>query len=104
MGWDVGGRFKRKETYVYLGLIHVDVQQKPTQYCKAIILQLKKQTNSSKITVPDSRPTYVMYNNVFRGSEAGMVPELVRKAFGKDAGLEGGVRRRVMWIFFHQGS
>ena len=31
----------------YLWLIHVDVWQKPTQYCKAIIPQLKinKQTN-----------------------------------------------------------
>ena len=29
-------------TYVYLRLIHVEVWQKPTQYCKAIILQLKK--------------------------------------------------------------
>jgi len=37
----VGGSFKREETYVYLWLIHVDVLQKPTQYCKAIILQLK---------------------------------------------------------------
>ena len=25
----------------YLGLIHVDIWQKPTQYCKIIILQLK---------------------------------------------------------------
>ena len=41
-GWDeVGGRSKREGTYVYLWLIHVDVCQKPTQYCKAIILQLK---------------------------------------------------------------
>lgn len=30
--------------YVYLWLIHVDVWQKPTQYCKAIILQLKMNT------------------------------------------------------------
>ena len=37
----VGGRFKREGTYVYLWLIHVDVWQNPTQYCKAIILQLK---------------------------------------------------------------
>ena len=37
----MGGRFKREGTYVYLWLIHVDVWQKPTQYCKAIILQLK---------------------------------------------------------------
>ena len=27
--------------YVYLWLIHVDVWQKPTQYCKAIILLVK---------------------------------------------------------------
>ena len=40
MGWEVGGSFKRVETYVYLWLIHVDVWQKLTQYCKAII-QLK---------------------------------------------------------------
>ena len=40
MEWEVGGSFKRVETYAYLWLIHVDVWQKPTQYCKAII-QLK---------------------------------------------------------------
>ena len=40
--WDgVEGRFKREGTYVCLWLIHVDVLQKLTQYCKAIILQLK---------------------------------------------------------------
>ena len=38
------GCFKREETYVYLWLTHVDVWQKPTQYCKAIILQLKINT------------------------------------------------------------
>ena len=27
---------------LYLWLIHVDICQKPTQYCKSIILQLKK--------------------------------------------------------------
>ena len=41
MGWEVGRKFKRDGTYVYLWLIHIDVRQKPTQYCKAIILQLK---------------------------------------------------------------
>ena len=40
-GWEVGGRFKREGTYVYLWLIDVDIWQKPTEYCKAIILQLK---------------------------------------------------------------
>ena len=29
MGWEVGGRFKREETYVYLWLIHADSWQKP---------------------------------------------------------------------------
>ena len=48
MGWEVGGGFKREETYVHLWLIHVDVWQKPTQYCKAIILQLKKQQKRKK--------------------------------------------------------
>ena len=32
MGWEVGGRVKKKGTYVYLWLIHVDIWQKPTQY------------------------------------------------------------------------
>ena len=41
MGWEVGGRFNREGTCVYLWLIHVGVWQTPTQYCKAIILQLK---------------------------------------------------------------
>ena len=31
----------REGTYVYLCLIHVGVWQKPTQYCKAVVLQLK---------------------------------------------------------------
>ena len=31
--------------YVYLWLIHVAIWQKPTQYCKAIILQLKINLN-----------------------------------------------------------
>ena len=41
-GWEVGGRFKREGTYVYLWLIHITVWQKPTQHCKESILQLKK--------------------------------------------------------------
>ena len=36
-----GGIFKGEGTYVYLWPIHVDVWQKPTQYCKATILRLK---------------------------------------------------------------
>ena len=41
MGWEMGGRYKREGTYVCLWLIDADVGQKPTQHCKAVILQLK---------------------------------------------------------------
>ena len=37
----VGGRLKREGIYVYLWLIHAVVQQKLTQHCKAVILQLR---------------------------------------------------------------
>ena len=42
-GWDAkgGGRgVQDQETYVHLWLVHVNVWQKPPQYCKAISLQL----------------------------------------------------------------
>ena len=44
--WEEG--IKREDTYIYLWLIHVDIRQKPTQYCKAIILQLKFLKNFKK--------------------------------------------------------
>ena len=43
-GWGGGWlevRLKRKGTCVYLELIHLTVQQKLTQHCKAMIFQLK---------------------------------------------------------------
>ena len=46
MGREMGERFKREGTYVYLWLIHVDVWQKLSQYCKVIIFQLKKNESS----------------------------------------------------------
>ena len=43
-GWDgVGEGFRREGTHVYLWLIHLDVWQRPAQYCKALTLQLKKE-------------------------------------------------------------
>ena len=48
MGLEVGGRFKREGKYVYLWLIHVDVQQKLTQYYRTIILQLNILKKNSK--------------------------------------------------------
>jgi len=44
-GWEVGGRFQKEGLWVYLWLIHVDTWQKPTQYYKAITLQLKLNKN-----------------------------------------------------------
>ena len=43
----VEGRFKREGAYVYLWLIHVDVWQKPTQYC-IVMLQLRKKIYQEK--------------------------------------------------------
>ena len=40
-GWEAGGRFKRERTRVYLWLADVDVWQKPVQYYKPDIFQLK---------------------------------------------------------------
>jgi hypothetical protein len=49
-GWDVGvgGRLRKEGIYVYLYLVQV-VQQKPTQQCKAIILQLNIFKNSIEL-------------------------------------------------------
>ena len=43
-GWyrRVGGRSKREGIYIHIELIHFALQQKLTQYCKAIIFHLKK--------------------------------------------------------------
>ena len=49
IGWELGGRFKRERMSVYLQLIHVVVWQKPTQHCKATILQLKKKKNTGSL-------------------------------------------------------
>jgi len=41
MEWEVEERLRRERLYICLGLIHVDIWKKPTQYCKATILQSK---------------------------------------------------------------
>ena len=38
----MGGKLKGEGIYVYLWVIHVEVWQKTTKFCKAIILQFKK--------------------------------------------------------------
>ena len=38
---EMGGRFKKEGTCVYLRQIHVDILQKTAKFCKAIFLQSK---------------------------------------------------------------
>ena len=46
MGREVGGKFKKEGVYVYLWLIHADIWQKTTKFCKAIILQFSSVAQS----------------------------------------------------------
>ena len=47
--------------YIYLWLIHADIWQKPTQYCKAIIFQLKisklKRERKKNVFFPEIAPS-----------------------------------------------
>ena len=68
MGREVGGRFKRQGTYVYPWLIHVDVWQKLTRYCRAIIFQFKiKRNNETSITMEKTK--YLTTINVAKKME-----------------------------------
>ena len=49
-------RLKREGMYVYLKLTHVIVRQKPTQHCKAIILQFKEKSSTRKKMSPHPKP------------------------------------------------
>ena len=53
MGREMGGRFKREGIYVYLWLIHVEVWQEKTKFCKAITLQV-----NDKLKKKDYKDTY----------------------------------------------
>ena len=44
-------RLQRERIYVYIWLIHVVVQQKLIQHCKAIILQIKKEAKADTLTL-----------------------------------------------------
>jgi len=55
MGREEERRVKKEGTYVYLWLIHVDVWQKPTPYCKAIILPFKINKKNLKIIKNSTR-------------------------------------------------
>ena len=51
MGREVGGRVKREGTHVYLWPTHVDVWQRPTQFFKAIMLQLKSKLEKDALSM-----------------------------------------------------
>ena len=61
-GW-AQGRSKREGTHVYIKPIHFIVQQKLTQHCKAIILQLKKKSHSLSYNYPDLCPLIALENH-----------------------------------------
>ena len=56
---DLFKKFKREGTYVYLWLIHADIWQKTTKFCKAIILQLKNKFFKNK------KKYYFMFTHMF---------------------------------------
>ena len=57
MGWEVGGKLKREGTYIDLWSMHVDIGQKPTQYCNYPSIKKKGKKAFSKdcLRVTDSR-------------------------------------------------
>ena len=95
-GWDVGvmgGRFKREGICVYLWLIHVEVWQKTTQFCKAIILQLKNKLKRIK-----------KRESTCHAGDPGSIPGLVRSTgvgIGyplQDSGLENSMDCKVLGV------
>ena len=47
--WHEEGRLKKEGIYylyIYIKLIHIGVQQRPSQHCKAVILQLKENSKN----------------------------------------------------------
>ena len=66
MGREVGERFKRKGIYVYLWLIHVEIWQKITKFCKAIILQLKKKKKKKEINLCKIKQTLIIHECIYQ--------------------------------------
>ena len=58
-GW-VGEKFKRYGTYVYLGLILINIWKKPILYCGVITLKLKINKLKKKRSCPCPRRHYIL--------------------------------------------
>ena len=78
MGWKMGETFKREGTYVYLWLIHIVVWQKPIQYCKAIILQLKNFFNDTESPPPKKKRERKKYTQIFIAIGVSLVAQMVK--------------------------
>ena len=63
----MGGSFKSQGTYTYLWLTPVDVWQKPTQCCKAIILQLKIHKHIKKYFLVEAEFNHIPDYQEFQG-------------------------------------
>ena len=53
----MGTRTKREGIHVHTYLLHFTVQQKPTQHCKAIMLQYEEISTSSEKAMPKNVQT-----------------------------------------------
>ena len=60
---------QKEGAYVYPWLTHVDVWQKPTQFCKAIILQLKKRKKEISPRRGETLGTLFMARKTFSSTE-----------------------------------
>ena len=85
----MGGGFRREGTYVHLWLIPVDVWQKPTQYCKVVILQFKKKKMSKKKKGGVRLEDRVLQNSFRMGGRAG------KKQESQFAGICSRKRRKI---------
>ena len=99
-----GGKFKPEGPYVYLWPIHVDVWQKPTQYCKAIILQLKINFKNLSLCYKglkrqDAENTTGTPSGTFHASPASLEPlQFLRQLFSRPLGP------RVLWRHLSPGG
>ena len=67
-GWggEGGGmQFRMGETYVYLWLIHVDIWQKPSLYCKVIILWVKYIKKNLEVTFTEIMGKFLLSLETF---------------------------------------
>ena len=78
MGRRVGGRLKREEMYVYMWPIHIVVQQKLTQHCKAIVFQLK--TKALDFVSESACPLPISRWNIWKSRGEQCLPRVVELA------------------------